>query len=76
MSGHLKNLNVQDVVERFNQGDRPVVKSSYSTASVFDDGVEVPHQIMQAAAYEMGLTPPAKGDRWPEQVKACSPMTA
>ncbi len=75
MSGNFRNLNVQDVIERFIMGNLPVVSSRYSSASVFDDGVEVPHQIMQAAAHKMNLTSPAKGERWSAPIQACSSIT-
>lgn len=57
-------LNVEDVVTRISQGDFPVVASSYSYASRFDDGTEVPHQVMQSAVGRFNMLAPARGGRW------------
>jgi hypothetical protein len=66
-----RTMTAQDVVNRMQGGDLPVVNSSFSSASVFDDGVEVPHQTMQLAAHQMNLLEvPARGARWPAPIPA------
>jgi hypothetical protein len=73
MSKNLKNLSAQDVVNRIKQGDLPLVSSSYSCASTFDDGTEVPHQVMQSAANELKMGDrPERGQRWVCTLSACS----
>lgn len=66
-------MNVDRVTERMSRGEFPVCGSSYSCASRFDDGAEIPHQVMQAAGDRMGLITPGRGQRWAVAVLESKP---
>ena len=68
-------MTVDCVTERMYRGEFPVCGSSYSCASRFDDGAEIPHQVMQAAGDRMGLVSPGRGQRWAVASLASKPVS-